>query len=811
VLTFILKEFAFAVRSLIGAGKFTRVAVLTATVGIAANVIVFSVVNAVLLKPLPYSHPEQLMTLAWFNSSGSVSSDITAEAFFGLQEHRGPFENIAAVYAVDLGVNFLVSGSPRYISCLKVSSTFFETLGVPLALGRGFTADEDKPGAANVVVLSHSAWEQDMNLDAGAVGREVLINGVPHKVVGVMPAGFQSEPEAALWLPLRLTPANADPGNEYGVIARLKEGVKPRSVQSSLDVLTGFADNHPLRSTERKVKLVALPWRSSMVSGVRRNLLRLFIAVLMLMLITAINLALLFVARVEATSQERAVRVALGSSRARLVWMCMLESLLIVIPAAVFGVIAGKEILPLVLLLIPSSLPLKGAIHIDGNVLCFACLISVFTALLAGLLPSFKVARVNVQELLSQSARALTTSPQRSLAAKALVVAQTALTLALLPGAIGLGENFFKLQRISPGFDTERLLVLQLSLASDRYASSASTSGWLEMVSSRIRRFAAKPDVACAIGLPFDRGLNLILQKKATGLRTAYGQYRIVSPTYFQTLGVPLVGGRSFSDSDNAEGTRVAIINETLAHLWWPNEDPIGQSVGLQENLSKDFAEGPRRVVGIVGDIRESGLDQPPPPTVYVPLRQTSDSMMAFVNRLFPTSIVMRAKTQSDYEPQLRGILQSADPGLAVVSLLPLKEMVSRSLARPRFYVLLASIFAALALLLNLVGLYGLLSYQVMLRMREFAVRMALGERRSTVLKTVIKQSLKLVGLGTALGIGITLFLGKTTISVRYNEAPNLGAVVGAALLMEVAAGITGLLIATRAAAIELTQVLKAE
>jgi putative ABC transport system permease protein len=809
----LLQDISYSLRSLQKTPGFTVMGILTLALGIAANTVVFSIVNASLLRPLPYKSPDRLVILTWYGPHGRLTRDISASAFFMVKERARFFQSIAAVHGVN-GVNVAAMGSPQYKKAERISSDFFHTLGALPILGREFSPDEEQVNGAQVVILSYGLWEQDYNKDVSALGSEIRINGESYTIVGIMQKGFQSYPDADLWLPLPLSSATVDAGNEYRVIARLTDGVSMQDARSQLAATTDYRLTYPLRSRAEDISLAPDELQSFVVSDVRKSLLSLFGAVVFVLLITCTNLALCLTVRGAARGHEFAIRAALGSSRARLIRTVLMDGVLISVTGGVIGSIAGKELLPFINWSAPADLPLSGTIGIDIHVLLFVLAITVATAILSGFTPAIRMSRVSLNEMIRQSPQTGSHSVQQTRLGRMLVTAQTAFTLLLLAGTASLLQNFLKLQSVPPGFDAQNVSVGQIVLAPSRYATTAATTHLLDQVLAQLHEVPGVEAAASVNGLPLEQGLGLPMYPPEAHDRNAFGesQFRVVSADYFRTLRIPLIAGRFFSDSDDKGNKPVAIVNEALAQQWWPNQSPLGKMVAMGGELGGQFSDAPREVIGVVADVREAGLEKLTPHTVFVSPKQAPNQITAFLNRLFPTSIVVRSDKYANIYESLSHALTGADRDLAIVSLRPLTQVVSTSLARPRFYVSLIGAFGAFALLLTAVGLYGILSYQLILRTREIAMRVAVGAKRSHVIGLIVKQGVGLVVVGILLGSVASIFLAKFLGALIYNTPDvTIGILATAALLLVTIAFLTSLVIAARATAIEPMVVLRTE
>jgi len=808
----VFHDLLYTYRSLRRTPGFTYICIGTLAVGIAANVLVFSIVNAVMLRPLPYADPSRLVTLGWQGPSKIPLQDISASAFFMLQERSRCFQNIAAMQGQDVGVNLFTAGPSQYVKALRVSAGFFSTLGAAPVRGRTFNSEEDSYEGAHVAVLSAGLWKRSFGNAPMVLGRDLRINGEPYKIVGIMPEEFRSYPEADLWLPLQLSPTNADPGNEYRVIARLKNGLTAAEAQHELDSVAEYGSTFPLRGMANEVRLLVHELEPTLVAGVRNGLVLLFSAVIFVLLITCTNLAVLLTVRASARVHETAIRIALGSNRIRLLRLAVFESLWIAVVGGLIGIALAQEMIALIVWLIPADLPLRSSISIDHRVAWFATILSLLTALIFGLGPALKISRMNLNETLKQASGNSTESMQQMRTGRMLVGIQAGLTIVLLVGAASLLHTFYLFYTVPPGFDAGHVWIAQISLAAPRYSSGTESTRLLQKISQELQNDPRVEAVGSVTGLPLEKGLNLIVHPLDQLGKNIQVEYRIIDDDYFKSLHVPIIAGRSFSYQDQSGSTPVAIVNETLARLWWGKQSAVGHFTTVSSTLGGMFSDNPREILGVSADVHEASLAAPPPPTIFIPLSQTPAGMCAFINKVFLTSVVVRTRSQVNLSESLQAILDSADPDLSLASLRPLSEVVSHSLARPRFYASLLTAFGIFVLLLTAVGLYGLLSYQLVLRTREIGIRMAIGARRWEVVTLVVRQGIQPVLIGLVLGMAGIPFLKKILGAMLYNvDNATLIIFVSAAVLLGTVALLTGLLTTLRATAIEPMMVLRTE
>jgi len=802
----ILHDFHYSVRSLRKTPAFSFVAIATLTLGISATVIVFSIVDAVALRPLPYGNASRVVILRWQDRDLQPQAEVSAPVFFMVKENAQSFDNIAAVYSQDVGVNLASVRGARYVMALRVSESFFRTIGTQPAIGRAFRKEEDHAGVQGTAVLSYRLWQSIFDRDRNALGQTIKINGNPFTIIGVMPEEFHSYPDADIWLPLQLNPANADPGSDYLVFASVKAGTLPSNAERELQALL---QTHPLSylpgAVRKTAKLTLEGLQDFRTANVRHSLAILFAAVVLVLLIACTNLAVLLLVRGLGRTQEIAVRVALGSSKWRLSQIFLVESALLGFTGGILGIVLAKELLPLVFSISPVDLSPGTTIELNQQSVLFGLGVSALTACALGFVPALRVAAGNFDDLLRQAPKGTTASLRQTRSAQLFVIAETTLTVVLLGVAVLLLQSFFRLQAVSPGFDPKQTWVSQASLAAERYMTTQATSNLFSKVAEHMRSVPGVESVAAINGLPLETGLNLpVYPTDSPGKIDHAVQYRVITPAYFKTLRIQTLVGRSFTAADDGREQPVAIINESLARKWWPHQSVIGHFVRAGEELGPELTDRPREIVGVVADVHEVGLGQSPPPVLFVPDRQVPDRITAFINKLFLASIIIRTKQDSNMSDQIRLAFQSADPELPVASLRPMTQVLSKSLARPMFYAWLSSIFGMFAMLLTAIGLYGLLSYQVGLRVPEIRVRIALGATRGQIVGLIVKQGIRLALAGLLLGLVVSLFVSRLLTSMLYNlQHVFLTLLVGEAALLGLIALLAGFLTATRASAIE--------
>ena len=613
-----LQDLRFGLRMLAKNPAFTVVAVLTLALGIGANTAMFSVVYGVLLRPLPYPDPERVVQILRTYRGQDEYSGFTANAFDFWQEHRDPFEYLAA--STGAGFNLAGAGRAERIHALRVSPEYFDVYGVRPFLGRSFASDEDRMGGPNVAILDYRLWKEHFNGATSAIGQIVSLDGTPYTVIGVMPAGFASIPPADLWTTITPVRRTVGSGQNYRVLARLKQGVSAPQASSYLAALTQpFANQNYQFMKEQDRKLLsfwAAPFRYAASSDDRKPVLILFAAIGFVLLIACVNVANLLLARTAQRNREIALRNALGAGRGRIVRQVLTESVLLAIFGAALGLVLAFWGLEFLLSIAPAD-ALARAQHIglNGWALLFTGGVAVLTGILFGLAPALQAARANLNEAIKESEGHASFGLRRHRLSAAMVCAELALSLILLIGSGLLIRTFVSLLDTDPGFNPRNMLTVQIWTTGSKYNSTPALSGFYDEL---VRRIEAIPGVQSAAvvgaGLPLDQGVNLNPGVSVDGHRKFPSvDYREITPDYFHTLGVPLLAGRFFQPADSPQSAKVAIINAAFAREYFHNQNPVGQSLTLEHAQLE--------IVGVMGNVRSS-LNEPAPPTFFFPLHK---------------------------------------------------------------------------------------------------------------------------------------------------------------------------------------------
>jgi putative ABC transport system permease protein len=750
----LLNDVRFALRHYAKARGFTLVAVLTLALGIGANTAIFSVVNGVLLQPLPYPQPEGLVRV--YERVPHYGRFAVAPANFDdWRQQATSFERIAAYVT---GSATLAEGDiPERITNATVSWDLFDLLRVEPVLGRSFRQDEDARQKNQVIVLSHGMWQRRFGGRPDILNRRLVLSGTPTTVVGVMPAGFAFPTrDVEYWMPIGLDSANLPRGAHYlSVIARLADGKSIEQATAEMTTIAArLATEHP-QNKDESAEVIAL--HEQMVAGVRPALVVLLAAVGVVVLIACGNLANLLLVRASVREKEIAIRTTLGAGRRRLMAQMIAESLVLALAGGALGLLLGYVAIQPIQALSAGSIPRVDNIDIDRAVMVFTLSLAVLTGIVFGLVPAWQVSRAKVNEAMKEGGRSSRGSGGRWLR-QALVVAEVALSLVLLVGASLLLRSFSQLTRVDPGFQPEGVLTFTVSLPQTTYKNRAERLAFFDGLLERLR---ALPQVSAAglmQSLPISDNyfLSVAIQGRPAPIGSeASGNYRVVTSGSFAALGIPLKHGRWFAERELAGSPLAAIVDEAFVRRHFPNEDPIGRGIDIG-NGTDGFYE----IVGVVGDVHYGGLDAATAPSMYVPMATDGFGTM----RVF-------ARTAGDpmaLANDARRVVQGLDRSLPAYSMAPLADLVSGSLAQRRFSMFLIGLFALIALALAAVGLYGVISYAVSQRTQEIGVRLAMGAPRGQVLGMVISHGLKLAAAGVVIGLVGAFALSRLLTSMLF-------------------------------------------
>ncbi|MCA1633578.1 MAG: ABC transporter permease [Acidobacteria bacterium] len=786
------QDLRYAIRAFRKTPVLTAGIVLTLAIGIGGNTAVFTVVNAVLLRPLPYPASEQLVQV--MRSFPDKSPETTsATQFLFWRSNSQTLSKIAAYDLIGSGLNLSGTSEPERVNTIRVSSDFFKVLQVNPALGRDFTLDDEWLTGARVVILSNGLWQRRFGSDPGIIGKPITLSGESYTVIGVAPPDFTFSPASDLWTPLRAVPDPTDQANLFKVVGRMKPGASLAQVQADMMIIGNqFRNTYPdLMNQNEGIRVRS--YHSSLVGDARTPLLILVGVVAFVLLIACFNIVNLLLSRSIARRKEITLRVALGATTQRIIRQLLTESLLLAMVGCVLGVLLSFWGLPLLLALSPSDLPLLGRARIDFNVLLFALLLALLSTLIFGLAPALVATRVDLNTLLKEASQAIGGRRKR-LFQSTLVVGEVSLTIVLLAGAALLIQSYILLNRIEPGFDPHNVLTMQMSLSGSRYNTTSQVNGLYQQVAPSLRSLPGVQAVATVTNLPTEKGPGLPFEVVGdpNGAGDAAGdtQWRAITPDYLTVMRIPVLRGRAFNDADMNNGAPVVIINEALAKRYWKNRDPLEENIVIGREMGPKFADAPRKIVGIVGNVRELGLEAEPPPTIFVPTGQIPDAYTQLVNRVVPLTWVIRTSGRpTDLVKPVRSAVLAIDSQQPVANFRPLEQVLSKTIARQHFNMLLLTLFAVIALILSSVGLYSLLSFSVTERTHEIGIRMALGARPRSLVLLILNHALKLVLIGSVIGVFLAFVLTRllATLLFKVNTTDPLVFVIVITLLVLVA------------------------
>jgi putative ABC transport system permease protein len=795
------QDVRYALRAFRRAPGFTIIALATIAIGIGANAAIFSVVNAVLLRPLPYPRADELVIVSQGNRVTRQSgSDATPANFLDWRDRNQSFVGLASFLSINPTVT--VGDTPDRVHGTQISANFFDLLEVKPAFGRTFAAADEQPGAPRVAVLSDRFWRERLGGRSDVVGLQLRINDELHTIVGVMPRGIDYPDKSEIWFsthwrvpddPL-LSPAE-DPSSQrshgyFSVLGRLKRGVSLERAIADMDTVSlGLERDFPDDNMDLGSFIV--PLRDDLVADVRTSTVLLLAAVGLLLLIVAANVSGLLMARATARQQEISIRVALGATRGRIVAQLLTESVLLALAGGAAGVLLALWLVNPLVALSPSDLTVAGEVRVDGRVLLFCAGVATLVGLLFGLAPARQLSQIHVHEDLKQSARGGVGAAQRRTRAL-LVAGEIALSLVLLVSAGLTVRSFIRVQQVATGFNPEDVVTLTVSPPQNRYRTQPLRAEFWERLLTALSRVPGVERTGAISRLPLlpgnsTRGLTV---RNLPPDVAASAHYRTATPDYFKVMGIPLVHGRPFEANDREDRPRVAIVSAAAAQRFWPGRAAVG------EHFQIDVPGPEYTVVGVVGDVRSAALDAAPPPTIYVPFRQDAFPFMTFVmkTRAAPAALTVA----------VRAAVHEVDKDLPVAALRTMDDQLSNSLTRRRFSVTLLVAFGLTAVLLAAVGLYGVLGFIVSQRRREIGVRIALGATARDVISNVLGQGLRLAALGMAIGLGLSIALSRLLSAMLFGTSPtDVVTYAGAAGLLALVAMTASLVPALRASRVD--------
>ena len=754
----LIQDLRYAVRMLVKKPGFTAVAAITLALGIGANTAIFSVVNAVLLRALPFKQPEQLVRIWESNPAANLPSfSASFPNFTDWQTQNEVFEEMAA-FRED-GFNLTIGTEPERLTGARVTAGFFQTLGVEPAEGRMFLPAEDQAGADRVAIVSHRMWQQRLGGDPQLIGRQLMVDGQSFTVVAVMPRGFTfPQDNTDLWIPFAPDAQRGERAAHFlRVIARLKPGVTVERAQTDMNVIAERLEQaYP--KTNTGWRLTMLPLHEAISGQIRTTLLVLLAAVGLILLIACANVANLLLARASARGREIAIRAALGARRGRIIRQLLTESLLLALLGGGIGLLLAVWGVDLLVSFGPDSIPRLKEVGIDGRVLGYTLTLSLLTGSIFGLAPALQTSRADLSRALKEGGLASTGSAGRHRMGRLLVVTEIALAMMLLVGAGLLVQSFIRLQQVEPGFDAAHSLTMEINLAQSKYPKREQRAAFLQQALDRIRSLPGVEFAGATHRLPLrgNSGAGFLIEGRPEpqpGQELSIN-YRSVSPDYFQALGTPLVQGRTFTEQEAWTTAGAVVINQAAARRHFPGESPLGKRVKISRG--GDWLT----VVGVAGDVRESGLQAEVEPGIYLPYVHSPAPSMTLVIRAGadPVSVAGGVRDQ----------IRAVDADQAVSGIATLEQLVTTAIAQPRFNASLLLLFAAIAMLLAAVGIYGVMAYAVGQRTREIGLRLALGAQTSDVLRMILGQGVRLAVIGVVIGLIAAFMLTRLMESLLF-------------------------------------------
>jgi putative ABC transport system permease protein len=799
------QDLGYGIRRLWKNPAITLAAVFALALGIGANTAIFSLVNALVLRPLPYENPDRIILLSYALREASPAN------FLDWKAQSQSFENISAINF--WSANLANGNEPERLQGFQTSASLFPMLGVKPVLGRTFLAEEEQPGKDNVAVLSHGLWERAFASNPNIIGQTISLNARNYTVIGIMPAGFQYYRPTEIWSPLAFTPQEATrraPGNLI-VAGRLKPNVSLAQAQSDMTtVAQRLEQQYPQTNTGLTIRLV--PLHEHLIGPMRPALLVLLAAVIFVLMIACANVANLLLARAAARQKEIAIRLALGAGRFRIIRQLLTESILL----GLLGGIVGLVLAFWGLRFLNASIPLTGAgflsqlngISLDGRVLGFTFLISMLTGIIFGLAPALQISNPVLNETLKEGGRG-SAGVHSARLRSVLVISEVSLALVLLVCAALMVTSFLRMLNVNLGFEPKNVLTMQTSLLQDRYPEDAQVNTFYKRTIDQVRNLPGVEYAGATSNLPLGgsnkvRGLEIEgIPTPAPGQSTPAANYRMVSPDYFKAMGISLVKGRYFTEQDTENGPPVVVINNALAKRYFSGADPLSKLIRRQ-NPAPNPPLPWMQVVGIVEDVRHLALTENPRPEMYVPFYQNASREMTIVVRTLsdPTSIAPAAREQ----------ISSIDKDQPVYNVKAMEEVVADSAYLNRFSMSLLAIFAAVALILSSIGIYSLIAYSVTQRTQEIGIRMALGARPRDILTLFVKQGMLLALIGIVIGalgaFSATQFLSSLLFGVSKGDVTTFA---GAALLLALVVLVASYVPARKATKIDPTIAFRSE
>jgi putative ABC transport system permease protein len=817
----LMQDVRYGLRQLRRSPGFTAVAILTLALGIGATTAIFSVINTVLLQPLPYPHPDRLVQLGFTNGQNrgiilsvpdymAMRQATKALEDFTLYDFRGP------------GINLTSGDRPEQLKGIRVSANYFQLFGATLALGHPFSAEEDRPGGPHVAVISYGLWQSRFGGSRDVAGKTIELGGAPFVIVGVLSRDFRPDPPLDIWLPLQANPESKSMAHYLLGAARLKPGTTVAAANAELGVATAAYKRKFPVSLPPKANLAAFPMQETQVSNIRPMLLILLGAVAFVLLIACANVANLLLARATLRKREIAIRAAVGAGRGRIIRQLLTESVLLSLGGGALGLALGFVGVRALLAINPGGIPRIGengaAVTLDWRVLLFTLGVAVLTGILFGLIPALNASRSDLQSTLKESGARQGTGFRHNKSRSILVVTEVALALVLLAGAALLIRTLYAMRMVNPGFDPHNVLTMQMSLTGPRFAETAGVAAVIRQAEQQVDSIPGVVGVSISSSLPlagqYGLPFNIIGRPpKGKSPYTGGAEWAPVSPEFFKVFRIPIRQGRAFTDLDDGAAPPVVIINEAFARHYWPKKNPVGQQMIIGKGVGPAFNEPARLIVGIVGDVHDGGLNRDAPDIMYIPVSQMTDGVMALNNQIAPMRWAVRTRVAPyTLRAAIQEKLRDASGGLPVAHFQTMDQRVAESTAQTDFNMVLLCIFAGVALVLAGIGIYGLIAYSVEQRTQEIGIRMALGAQSRDVRKMVVRQGMLLALVGVVIGVGAALGLTRLMASMLFGvKAWNPLIYITVAVLLSLIAFAATYLPARRAAKVDPMDALRYE